>query len=49
MFEFELGADKGRRQVPGLVVVPGQVPVQVPLDTQTSTHIYFSLGYRLSF
>jgi len=37
MFEFEVGADKGRRQV------------QVPLDTQTSTQVYFSVGYRLSF
>jgi hypothetical protein len=45
MFEFEVGADKGRRQVPGLVLGPGQVPVQVPPDTQTSTQIYFSLKY----
>jgi hypothetical protein len=49
MFEFEVGADKGRRQVPGLVLAPGQVPVQAPPDTQTSTQIYFSLGYRLGF
>ena len=40
LFECEVGADKGRREV--------QLP-QLPLDTQTSTQFYFSVGYRLSF
>jgi hypothetical protein len=48
MFEFEVGANLGRRQVQ--LLVPSQVPGQglVP-DTQTSTQYYFSLGYRLGF
>jgi tetratricopeptide (TPR) repeat protein len=49
MFEFEVGADKGRRQVPLQVQSPLQVPLPVLLDTQTSTQFYFSLGYRLGF
>jgi tetratricopeptide (TPR) repeat protein len=37
LLEFEVGADRGSRQL------------QFPADTQTSTHLYFSAGYRLGF